>query len=187
MALRTLGTTSTTILNSLNAWATSLSDADIAAIAASIADDSQFATILGGYGPGASGILCTGNTHSNTTLDTLASTGGGPLASVQRGMVVLGAGIPPGTFVADLLSGTSVQLSQAATATAAIRVAFVGFGDDALSGGVNFGRTPPRLVVPKRGVLNVLPGDRVAIDNTGWPILVSGASVGYAGSQWVET
>ena len=41
-----------------------------------------------------------------------------------------------------------------------------------------------QLFVPNRGVLNVLPGDVVAVDNTGWPILVSANAVGYAGSLW---
>jgi hypothetical protein len=32
------------------------------------------------------------------------------------------------------------------------------------------------LYVPNRGILRALPGDWVAIDDTGWPILVSAAS-----------
>lgn len=33
------------------------------------------------------------------------------------------------------------------------------------------------LFVPNRGLLKVLPGDYVAIDNKGWPILVSANSI----------
>ncbi len=41
------------------------------------------------------------------------------------------------------------------------------------------------LHVPNRGVLKVLPGDYVAIDNEGWPILVSAYSI--ANGHWVVT
>jgi hypothetical protein len=43
------------------------------------------------------------------------------------------------------------------------------------------------LYVPNRGFLKVLPGDYVAIDNFGWPILVSGNSVALSGSIWTFT
>jgi len=33
------------------------------------------------------------------------------------------------------------------------------------------------LYVPNRGVLKVLPGDWVAVDPAGWPVLISGASI----------
>lgn len=36
------------------------------------------------------------------------------------------------------------------------------------------------LYVPNRGILKVLPGDYVAIDNKGWPILVSANSIATA-------
>lgn len=38
------------------------------------------------------------------------------------------------------------------------------------------------LFVPNRGVLKVLPGDYVGVDENGWPILVSANSI--AGSGW---
>ena len=178
MALGTLGSTSTTVLRALNAWSQSLSDADIAAIAQSITSDFQFASVLGGGSIGAGGILATGATHTNTTLDTLVATGGGGLATIQPGMLVLAADIPPGTFVASVTSGTAVVLSQAATGSNAERVAFVRVDS------VDLSRQGQQLVVPNRGILKVLPGDVIAIDNLGWPILVSGASIAYAGSQW---
>lgn len=58
------------------------------------------------------GIVTTGNTHSNTTLDSLASASG-----IVVGQTVTGTGIPSGTTV-SAISGTTVTLSQAATATA---------------------------------------------------------------------
>ena len=39
------------------------------------------------------------------------------------------------------------------------------------------------LYVPRRGVLKVLPGDYVAYDPNGWPILVSGGSIN-SGTGW---
>ncbi len=177
MALGTLGTLGTTSLFALNAWTEALSDADIAAIAQTITGDNRFAAILGGDSPAAGGILTTGATHTNTTLDTLVSTGGGPLSSIQPGMLVLAADIPPGTFVAALLSAPSVQLSQAATGPDAARGAGVPLNRPGLS-------RVGQLIVPGRGVLGVLPGDVVALDNCGWPILVSGASIAYSGTDW---
>jgi hypothetical protein len=43
------------------------------------------------------------------------------------------------------------------------------------------------LLVPNRGILKVLDGDYVAIDNNGWPILVSADSVNYGLSLWVHS
>lgn len=182
MALKTLGTTTTTILQCLDAWASSLPDSEIAAVAQTICDDSQFASILGGYSPGAGGILATGATHTNTTLDTLVSTGGGPLSSIAVGNLVLGNGIPAGTFISAVASSTSVTLSQAATASAAIRVAVISLSDIKPSLQRN-----GTLMIPRRGTIKVLPGDIVAVDNTGAVILVPGAAINYPGSNWVLT
>jgi hypothetical protein len=55
----------------------------------------------------------TGNTHSNTTLDTLAT----GTSMVMVGQPVSGTGIPVGTVVASITNSTTVVLSQAATAT----------------------------------------------------------------------
>lgn len=182
MTLRTLGTTTTTRLQCLNSWGQALSDADIAAIGQSIVDDSQFASILGGGAPGAGGILATGATHSNTTLDTLVYSAGGPLSSIAVGASVLGNGIPAGTYVSALVSATSVTLSQAATATASISVAFISQSDNKPSLQRN-----GTLMVPRRGPLVVLPGDIVAVDNCGAVIIVPGASINYSQSNWTLT
>lgn len=39
------------------------------------------------------------------------------------------------------------------------------------------------LYVPNRGVLKMLPGDIVGVDDRGWPVLVSAYSL--AGANWV--
>jgi hypothetical protein len=161
-----------------------LSPADLAAISHAIVSDSFTATPALMQAGGPRGILATGSTHSNTTLDTLVSTGGGPLAAIKVGMLVLGVGIAPGTYVASVTSGTAVVLSQAATATAAgVNIIFIPLGS-AVENDANFNG---QLVIPGRGILKVLPGDVIAVDNTGWAILVSKASVGYAGSLWTFT
>jgi hypothetical protein len=42
-----------------------------------------------------------------------------------------------------------------------------------------------QLLIPNRGILQVLPGDYVAIDSTtGWPILLSARAA--AGASWVH-
>lgn len=188
MAVGTLGTTSTTALSAVTfnpvqpigqaSAASTLSAADLAAIDAAIVNDNNVAAFKPLNFPGAVGVLATGSTHTNTTLDTLVSTGGGPLTSIQIGAIVLGVGIPPGTFVAAKPTATSVTLSQAATASASIRVIFA---QPVPGGAFTF---EGRLWIPNRGMLNVFPGDVVAVDNTGWPILISGSSIGYAGTLW---
>lgn len=41
------------------------------------------------------------------------------------------------------------------------------------------------LFIPNRGVLKVLPGDFVGVDNKGWPVLVSANSI--ANAAWTHT
>jgi hypothetical protein len=41
------------------------------------------------------------------------------------------------------------------------------------------------LYVPNRGILKVLPGDYVAVDSQGWPILVSANSI--ANAAWTHS
>jgi hypothetical protein len=43
------------------------------------------------------------------------------------------------------------------------------------------------LYIPNRGVLQVLDGDYVCIDNNGWPILVSANSIGYGSTNWAHS
>ncbi len=194
MALHTFGTNAASSLSAVTYGPPSpaggsvgtgqLAPADLAAIAASIVSDDFTATPTNMQAGGPKGILATGSTHTNTTLDTLVAVAGGPLAAIKVGMLVLGVGIPPGTYVASVTSGTAVVLSQAATASAAgVKLIFVPLGS-ATENDANFNG---QLVIPKRGILKVLPGDVIAVDNTGWPILVSAAAIGYAGSLWTFT
>lgn len=181
MPLHTLGTDATTTLQCLPAWAANLAAADVAAIAQAITDDSAIAAILGGYGAGPSAMIGTGTTSASTSITSVARVSGAALASIQVGDLVLGDGVTAGTFVKVVAAGgATITLTQATTSNGA---------------GVNlvFVRSPARpgiimdgaqLVIPNRGILKILPGDIPAIDNIGWPILVSGASVNYAGSDW---
>ena len=41
------------------------------------------------------------------------------------------------------------------------------------------------LVIPNRGVLQVLPGDYIGVDSQGWPILVSKNSI--ANAAWTHS
>ena len=181
MSVGTLGTNSNTSLSAVTFYPLgsttsttnhTLSAADLAAISQAITGDGHFAAT------NPTGVLTTGSTHTNTTLDTLVSTAGGPLASIALGDLVLGDGIPPGTFVMAKPTATSVMLSQAATASASVRVGFV---HQMTSGRLSFNQL---LEIPGRGVLKVQPGDVVATDNTGWVILVSAAAIAYPGSRW---
>lgn len=43
------------------------------------------------------------------------------------------------------------------------------------------------LVIPNRGVLQLLPGDFVGVDATGWPILVSAAAIASGITSWTHT
>ena len=65
-------------------------------------------------------LVESGATHSNTTLDGLASTTG-----LAVGQEIAGAGIPTGTTITVVGAG-SVTMSQAATATATVTVTFSG-------------------------------------------------------------
>lgn len=56
----------------------------------------------------------TGDTHSNTTIDNIASTAG-----MYVGQAITGSGIPANTRIATITSATAITITQAATATAA--------------------------------------------------------------------
>jgi hypothetical protein len=88
-------------------------------------------------GVGALGHTATGDTHSNTTLDNVSD-----VTFLQIGWKVTGTGIPANTTIAGI-SGTTVTLSQAATATSAgVTITFV-TNDTLILGGTtyNFGTT----------------------------------------------
>lgn len=185
MALRTIGTKAATSLVCLTSWATSISYADLASISNAITDDTIFGAVLGQPQSGVKAVLATGSTHANTTLDTLAGVSGPPLSQILVGDLVLGAGIVPGTFVSiPPGGGTSVTLSQAATGNAAgVRVAFARAAATILG---DLSRNA-QLFFPNRGILKILPGDIIAVDNLGFPYLIPGNTIGYAGSLWTLT
>jgi len=183
MALGTLGTAGTTSLVCLNAWSAVLSETDVAALNAVIAPDSAFAAVTD-YLPGPVCIFGTGSTHSNTTLDTLvAGTGSAVLTQMKVGDFVIGAGIPPGTFIASVTSGTACVLSAAATATASgVNLAIIHPG---LSTGGAINKYGVLTLPGGRGRVRLLPGDVLAVDLvTGWPIVVSAAAISATGSLW---
>lgn len=61
-----------------------------------------------------SNIVVTGNEHTTVTIDGMSSVSG-----IQVGMSVTGTNIPANTFVASIVSTTSITITQAATGTAA--------------------------------------------------------------------
>lgn len=184
MALHTFGSTSSSALRAIQ-FSEAVSDADIASISQTVTNDIMFGPVLSGAGVGAQGILATGTTSASINITTLAHTAGGPLAAIQVGQLVLGVGIVPGTYVASIVSGTAVTLSQATTSnTTLVPLCFVP---------TNYESTPnvnrsQQLIVPMRGVLKILPNDVIAVDpNTGAVILVPGNAVSASGSVWTFT
>lgn len=55
----------------------------------------------------------TGDTHTNTVIDNIADT-----SDLHVGMRITGTGIPAGTRIASITSGTAITITKAATATA---------------------------------------------------------------------
>jgi hypothetical protein len=68
-------------------------------------------------------ITC--DTHTNTTVDNIAST-----ATLRAGQSISGADFAAGTFIVRIVSATSIEISQAATATTAATTFDVGFEDN---------------------------------------------------------
>jgi len=188
MTIHTLGTKGASQLSCLPAWSQVVAQADVAAINSAITLDGGFGSLSGGFSAGVTYVLATATTAASTSLTSVTASGGSPpITQIKVGDLVLGsnADIVPGTFV-TAISGTTVTLSQAASSSGASkRVAFVRFGDTAP--GVAGLDLTGQLYVPGRGVLRVRPGDYVATDASGWPILVSGNAVAYAGSDWTFT
>lgn len=181
MALHLIGTKAANSLQCLAAWSQVLNQGDVAAIGSSIVGDGRFGSLLSGGSAGPTGMLGTAVTHSNTTLDTLVSVSGAPINQIQVGDLILGPGIPLGTFVAiaPVGAGTSITMSQAATASAGINVAIL------RNKGVPSLRQEALLHLPRgRGIVKVLPGDVVAVDSIGFPYLIPGNAISYAGSNW---
>lgn len=190
MALHTLSLARSNVLDAVKFYppnpvgvsvaATNLSPTDLASIATSIINDTY---PLSGGG----GIVTTGDTHTNTTLDNIVTADAAKVVAMKAaGAVVLvcGQGIYPGTFVVSIV-GTTATLSHATTATAAtVAIMFVPLNQ----GSMDRFDFNGQLHIPRRGTLQLLPGDVVATDRiTGWPILVSAAAIAASGSWWTYT
>lgn len=201
MPIHTMGTNAASSLQAVQWWPAlttvsstpnrTLSLADALAIANGIASTSLVGSLLNQQG--ASGILLTASTHGNTTLDTFVSTAGSPLSAVVVGALVLGAGIPVNTYIVAKTPATgtptSVTLSQAAVGTnLGVRIIFA--NPPQYTGGEDGGFDPStgRVKLPDgRGIIQLNPGDYIAVDNTGAVIVVPANSVAYAGSVWTFT
>lgn len=98
------------------------------------------------------------------TLGTIATT---TLAAVQyRGPVVGGSAATPADFAdfaSRLLDDQSSPMGQPAKAAPSAKPIWPG----------GFNRFYGTLAIPNRGFLKVLPGDWIAVDANGWPILLS--------------
>lgn len=185
MSLHTLGTKASTSLVSLPAWSAAIAASDVAAVASNVLNDAGIGSILGGYGPGETYFIGTASTHTNTVLDTLSASVGSPATTqIKVGDVVLGAGIPAGTYISSVTSSTAFVLSQATTATAA-GVNVIIARPQAIAPRIDIASA--RVFVPNRGVLTILPGDYVAVGRAGEVVIVPGNAVSYAGSVWTFT
>jgi hypothetical protein len=67
-------------------------------------------------------VTPTGNTNTNTTINSISS-----MASIAVGQSISGTGIPAGTFITSVnVGGSSLTISQAATASASITLTITG-------------------------------------------------------------
>ena len=133
---------------------------------------------------GPKGILATGSTHTEHGARYSLRSCRRPLAAIKVGMLVLGVGIPAGHIHRQRHIGNRCRAKPSSDGDRGQRkLIFVPLGA-ATENDANFNG---QLVIPKRGILKVLPGDVIAVDNTGWPILVSAAAIGYAGALWTFT
>src|ERR1051325_6038852 len=83
-------------------------------VTVTVNNDYEVGDIVYVYGSSGINILTTtGDTNASTTLSNLASTAG-----VSPGQLISGPGIPTDTFVAQIISPTSVLMTKVATATA---------------------------------------------------------------------
>lgn len=183
MALHLLGTKAAIQLGCLAGWSQVLIPADIGAINSAITSDELFAkNIMGVSSP--AWVLATATTAGTPTLTVVTARAGSPaITNIMPRDIVLGsaADITPGTYV-TAVAGTTVTLSQNAASTGTLKgVAFVRLRTHP------FGISNSFLGIPGRGILQILPGDVVAVDSCGWPILLSGNTISFAGSDWTFT
>lgn len=180
MATRTLGTNANNSLTALKFLA-SMADADVATIDQLIVDDQNF--VNQNLGPAAAslqtGIIMSGTTATGSAAVTTVTvtTPAGAVLSGVIGSNVYGPGIPAGTIIISV-AGTTLNLSAPCTANATVT-----FFAIATRKPGSFSKNG-LLYVPNRGVLKLLPGDAIAVDATGWPVLVSAQALAFSGTSW---
>jgi hypothetical protein len=96
-------------------------------------------------------------------------------------MTLKTAGTATTSTLAALVQGSNFSAVDAALLRANIKYDGVN-GSVVLPGAYEFQGGNGLLYVPRRGVLQVFPGDYVCYDAQGWPILVSANSI--AGTGW---
>lgn len=154
--------------------------ADFATLANAIVDDHQIVSLSKGAGSATiqAGIIFTGSIAASgaasITSFVLVSPTTGGITAIRPGMIIAGPGVAPGSRVLTAAS-TTITLDRASY-SAATTQKFVAVATK-LSGGLN----QFVLSIPNRGVLQVLPGDVVALDNLGFPYLIPANSVNFNG------
>jgi hypothetical protein len=91
------------------------------------------------------------------------------------------------TFGTNANSSLTALLSSGAMAAADVAAIALAIKNDLVNGLPIYPEAFSQknlLYVPNRGILKVLPGDWVAVDSQGWPILVSANSV--ANGPWTH-
>src|SRR6266566_4370823 len=120
-----------------------------------------------------SGIVQNGNTHTNTTLDTLVT--GTSFLAVGQG--ISGSGIPVGTTIASITNATSVVMSQAATTTLTANPITFGANpqlQSAFSFNANWG-LPSSALVDVPGCDFAIPETQTIVAGTGLFVPAPGA------------
>jgi len=179
----------TAFLSGLTAvqFSASLSAADVATIDQLIADDAAALTQPENASPLQAAVVFTADSTttalSGLTSVSVASPSGATIANIKPGQWLYGPGIPAGSQVLSA-SGTTIHFSGTDKPTAVQTGATFFAVGRKMDGCFN---TMGQLTIPNRGVLKVYPGDVVAVDPSGWPILLSAWSVGYSGTCWVLT
>ncbi len=167
----------------------SLSAADVATMDQLIADDQAIVNM--NLGPGGTtiqaGIIFTADitttSLSGLTNVTISTPATATIASIRPGQWIYGPNIPTGQQVLSA-SGTTIHMTGTDTPTAVATANTYFVTGRRLAGSFS---TNGELFIPNRGVLKIFPGDYVAVDNSGWPILLSAESIAFPKSSWTFT
>lgn len=165
----------------------SLSAADVATIEQLIANDQAVRQLSESAAPLQAGIVFTADAAttalSGLTSVTLSSPSGATIANIQPGQWLYGPGVPAGAQVLSA-SGTTIHFTGSDTPTQTVSGGYYFAIGQRMAGCFN---REGLLIVPNRGVLKMMPGDVVAVDPSGWPILLSAQALAYAGTCWSLT